>query len=34
MLSLLLDSTHAEAWWELQKLEIDLGLPLSDTAES
>jgi len=22
---LLLDSTHAEAWWELQKLEIDLG---------
>jgi len=32
--ALLLDSTHAEAWWELQKLEIDLGLPLSDTAES
>ena len=22
---LLLDSTHAEAWWELQKLEVDLG---------
>ena len=26
---LLLDSTHAEAGWELQKLEIDLGRPLS-----
>jgi tetratricopeptide (TPR) repeat protein len=25
---LLLDSTHAEAWWELQKLEIDLDRPL------
>jgi hypothetical protein len=24
-----LDSTHAEAWWELQKLEIDLGRPLT-----
>lgn len=23
-----LDSTHSEAWWELQKLEIDLGRPL------
>jgi hypothetical protein len=32
--ALLLDSTHAEAWWELQKLEIDLGLPFPDTAES
>lgn len=30
--ALLLDSTHAEAWWELQKLEIDLGLPLPGTA--
>jgi hypothetical protein len=26
--TLLLDSTHAEAWWELQKLEIDLDKPL------
>jgi hypothetical protein len=26
---LLLDSTHAEAWWELQKLEVDLGLSLT-----
>jgi hypothetical protein len=26
-----LDSTHAEAWWELQKLEIDLGWPLTGT---
>lgn len=25
---LLLDSTHAEAWWELQQLEIDLDRPL------
>lgn len=25
-----LDSTHAEAWWELQKLEIDLGRPLTE----
>lgn len=30
---LLLDSTHAEAWWELQKLEIDLGLPLTGIGE-
>jgi hypothetical protein len=28
---LLLDSTHAEAWWELQKLELDLDL--SETGE-
>jgi hypothetical protein len=26
---LLLDSTHAEAWWELQKLEIDLDRQLT-----
>lgn len=26
---LLLDSTHAEAWWELQKLEVDLGRSLT-----
>ncbi len=25
-----LDSTHAEAWWELQKLELDLGRTLTD----
>jgi len=31
--ALLLDSTHAEAWWELQKLEIDLGMSLIDTSE-
>jgi hypothetical protein len=30
---LLLDSTHAEAQWELQKLEIELGRPLIDTEE-
>lgn len=30
---LLLDSTHAEAWWELQKLEIDLDRPLTGIAE-
>lgn len=30
---LLLDSTHAEAWWELQKLEIDLDRPLTTIAE-
>lgn len=29
-----LDSTHAEAWWELQKLEIDLDRPLTRLAES
>jgi serine protease Do len=28
---LLLDSTHTEAQWELQKLEIELGRPLIDT---
>lgn len=28
---LLLDSTHAEAMWELQKLELDLGHPLTET---
>ena len=28
---LLLDSTHAEAMWELQKLEIDLGRTLTET---
>jgi serine protease Do len=27
---LILDSTHAEAWWELQKLEIDLGVSLTN----
>lgn len=31
---LLLDSTHSEAWWELQKLEVDLGRPLTGIAES
>jgi len=31
--ALLLDSTHAEAWWELQKLEIDQGLSLADIGE-
>lgn len=31
--ALLLDSTHTEAWWELQKLEIDLGLFLADLGE-
>lgn len=30
---LLLDSTHAEAWWELQKLEVDLGQPLTGIGE-
>lgn len=26
---LLLDSTHAEAWWELQKLEVEIGRSLT-----
>jgi len=30
---LLLDSTHAEALWELQQLEIDLGQSFTGTAE-
>jgi hypothetical protein len=30
---LLLDSTHAEAWWELQKLEVDLDQSLTSNWE-
>jgi|1115.fasta_scaffold02545_1 hypothetical protein len=31
--ALQLDSTHAEAWWELQKLEVDLGRSLTGAGD-
>lgn len=31
---LLLDSTHEEAWWELQKLEVDLGRSLTGAQDA